>query len=436
MKGKNPAMTDAQIRKALTALRPVFAHAAVGDFSHDVAVPEDAGPFEELFAGAQIMIDVIRKQLEELRESQEVTQGLLGSVGEGIVALDREGRVVFINDSAERLIGRTAARSMGRPWQTVISALEAEGGPAIEDEKRPYRVALQTKKRNTRVMTYMRRDKKRFPISITATPVFLHGKLWGVVQIFRDITKEIESQQAATEYVSLTAHQMRSSLTLIRWTAETLLSGDEGALTATQLEQVQALYDADLKMITLVGAFLNVSRLELGSFAVTPAPLDVRAALDAVASELALEAGRASVRFARAYDDAVPLIEADPKLLQVIFHNLVSNAVKYGRKGGEIRLGIETDRQEIVVSVADDGLGIPASEQSKIFIKLYRAENVRNQEIEGTGLGLYIVKTILEKTGGRIWFDSKEGKGTTFYVALPLRGMRAQSGSTGLTSAS
>jgi signal transduction histidine kinase len=226
----------------------------------------------------------------------------------------------------------------------------------------------------------------------------------------------------------MAAHQMRSPLTVIRWAAESLLAGEEGPLGPGQLMQMKELHAADLRMIALVGAFLNVSRLELGSFAVTPVPTDVRTVLDATASELAAEASRASVAFRKEYPEAVPLIDADPKLLHVIFHNLVSNAVKYGRKGGEVRLGVELRRHELVVSVADDGLGIPKQDQPSIFSKLFRSESVRLRDIDGTGLGLYIVKTLLEKTGGRVWFDSEEGQGSTFHVAIPMKGMKPQRG--------
>lgn len=436
MKRRKPdARADARIKKQISGLMPVFAHAAVGDFSHDVEIPKDDGAFGEIYAGVQIMLDVIRRQLEEqqaanreLRKVKEHTEALLSSIGEGVVALDSEGRVMFINRSAERLTGWRAAKAMGQPWHAILPALDIEDGSVIEPERRAHRLAFAAKRKIAHAVLYVRKDKKRFPAMITATPIFLQGRKWGVVQVFRDMTKDLEAQRAAVEYISLAAHQMRSPLTIIRWTSESLMAGDEGPLTPAQLAQMKELHDADLRMITLVGAFLNVSRLELGSFAVTPKPTDVRTVLDGVAAELAPEAARASIVFKKAYPAAVPLIDADPRLLHVVFHNLASNAVKYGRKGGEVRIAVEPRPREIVVSITDDGIGIPKGDQPKIFSKLFRADAVQLLGIDGTGLGLYIIKTILEKTGGRVWFTSKEGKGSTFYVGIPMKGMRQQYG--------
>ncbi|HTK60171.1 MAG TPA: HAMP domain-containing sensor histidine kinase [Candidatus Baltobacteraceae bacterium] len=435
MPRKKPAQTDALIRKELAELMPVFARAAVGDFSRDVAVPDDAGPFDELYAGVQIMLDVIRRQLDdqltvnrEYRKAKEETEALLSSIGEGVVALDAAGRVMFINRTAERLVGWPAAKAMDETWHALVPALDLEDGSVIKLEKRAHRLAFASRRRITQAVQYVRRDKGRFPVMVTATPITLRGRKWGVIQIFRDMTKELESQRGAVEYISLAAHQMRSPLTVIRWAAESLLGGDEGLLTPGQLTQMKEIHDADLRMITLVGAFLNVSRLELGSFAVAPSPTDLRTVLDIVARELSAEATRANVAFKRTYPEALPLIDADPRLLHVVFHNLATNALKYNRRGGEIRIGIEAHPREIVVSVSDDGLGISAADRPKIFSKLFRAEAVQLRNIDGTGLGLYIVKTILEKTGGRVWFESEEGKGSTFRVAIPLRGMRQQYG--------
>jgi PAS domain S-box-containing protein len=435
MKRRKPARTDARIRKELSGVMPIFAHAAVGDFSHDVEIPKDDGPFGELYAGVQIMLDVIRTQLEaqqeanrELQKVKDETEALLTSIGEGVVALDAEGRVKFINRAAVRLTGWSASKAMNQAWHALVPALDLEDGSVIPQDKRVHRLAFAAKKRIAHAVQYVRKDKKRFPAAVTATPIFLHGKKWGVIQVIRDMTAELEAERAAVEYISMTAHQMRSPLTVIRWASESLLAGDEGLLNQGQLTQMKEIHAADLRMITLVGAFLNVSRLELGSFAVSPEPTDLRAVLDTVARELSSEATRAAVAFKRTYPEALPLIDADPKLLHVIFHNLATNALKYNRRGGEIRIGIATNPREIVVSVSDDGIGISKRDRPKIFKKLFRAEDVQLRNIDGTGLGLYIVKTILEKTGGRVWFRSEEGKGSTFYAAIPLRGMRQQYG--------
>lgn len=124
----------------------------------------------------------------------------------------------------------------------------------------------------------------------------------------------------------------------------------------------------------------------------------------------------------------IPLINIDPKLLRMMFQNIISKAVKYNRIEGSLKIELTQKGDEIIFSVADSGVGIPEQEQSHIFTKLFRATNARESEIDGTGLGLYIVKSIVEQTGGSISFSSVEGKGTTFFLALPLSGMRQRAG--------
>lgn len=135
------------------------------------------------------------------------------------------------------------------------------------------------------------------------------------------------------------------------------------------------------------------------------------------------------------YDKDLPKVNADSKLVRIIFQNLLSNAVKYTPEKGKIIVGINTDKKYINISIADNGYGIPASQQGRIFEKLFRADNARQKETDGTGLGLYVIKSIVEKNGGQASFKSKENKGTTFLIKLPLSGMKKKEGTRGLSAA-
>jgi signal transduction histidine kinase len=131
----------------------------------------------------------------------------------------------------------------------------------------------------------------------------------------------------------------------------------------------------------------------------------------------------------------LPLVEADQNLATIVFQNLLTNAVKYTPEGGSVKVDLAQQGEEAVLTVSDTGYGIPKEQQGKIFSKLFRADNVREAGIEGTGLGLYMVKSIVESSGGRIWFESEVGKGTTFHVALPISGMKKREGTKRLESA-
>ncbi len=128
------------------------------------------------------------------------------------------------------------------------------------------------------------------------------------------------------------------------------------------------------------------------------------------------------------FNGALPLIQADQKLLHVIFQNFISNAIKYTQAGGEITVSIKIVENDVVFSVANNGEPIPEEDQSKIFQKMFRASNAQEQDSGGTGLGLYIVKEIVENAGGRVWFTSKKGEDTIFYVSFPSTGMLRKEG--------
>jgi signal transduction histidine kinase len=128
------------------------------------------------------------------------------------------------------------------------------------------------------------------------------------------------------------------------------------------------------------------------------------------------------------YQVDLPIVNADPKLLRIVLQNLLSNAVKYTQEKGKIDLEIKKQDKDILIKIQDNGLGIPKRQQGKIFSKLFRADNVLGKDTDGTGLGLYIVKEVIEQSGGKIWFNSEENKGTSFFVTIPLSGMKEKKG--------
>ena len=154
---------------------------------------------------------------------------------------------------------------------------------------------------------------------------------------------------------------------------------------------------------------------------------------------------RMKLKLSEKYLKDLPLFNADPKLLRMVAQNLLSNAVKYtpdkgkvgfdiwlAKKGDEVG-GKKVKEESVAITVSDTGYGIPAAQQEKIFTKLFRADNVREKDTDGTGLGLYIVKAIVDHSGGAVWFESVENKGTIFYVTLPLTGMKKKEGAKTLT---
>jgi signal transduction histidine kinase len=242
--------------------------------------------------------------------------------------------------------------------------------------------------------------------------------------VMHDVSKEMEVDRAKTEFVSLASHQLKTPLTTISWLTEALLAGKVGELREEQQTYLTDIYHAEEQMVEIVNDLLNVSRIELGKLSVTPEDLDVSALVQDViaAQQHAADQARVQIRFMCAVD--VPHLSADRIMLREIVQNLISNAIKYTRAGGFVECEITVTgakRESIYIRVSDTGIGIPKEEQGRIFEKLHRASNAQILVPDGTGLGLYMVKNIVEYIGGAITFESIEGTGTTFYVSVPMQ---------------
>ncbi len=253
--------------------------------------------------------------------------------------------------------------------------------------------------------------------------------------VIRDITKEVEVDRAKSEFVSLASHQLKTPLTAVRWYSEALMKGAAGELSVAQLKYVGTIEEANRRMIDLVNELLNISRIELNTFSQNPEEIDLRDLVDSVVEEQRQTAEARQLKLNISIAD-VPHIVADKAMARMVFQNLISNAIKYTPNGGTISCTVEVGgakKEGIFVRISDTGIGIPKKDQSRVFEKLHRASNARVLVSDGTGLGLYVVKLILEHAGGGITFESTESKGTTFFVTFPLdwRTPQADTGGSG-----
>jgi signal transduction histidine kinase len=269
---------------------------------------------------------------------------------------------------------------------------------------------------------YIRKNKSRFPASSIVAPVIFNKKIVGAVEVFRDITKEKEIDKAKTEFVSLASHQLRTPLSTVNWYSEMLLTGDVGEVTPEQKKYLEEIYNGNQRMVDLVNTLLDVSRIELGTLVIESKPTDIVKLTQSVINEQSPQIKEKKIKLATSFENDIPLIKSDPKLLRMVIQNLLSNAVKYTPEKGKVGISLSlSDRKNVLLKLSDNGYGIPKNQQDKIFTKLFRADNVIGKDTEGTGLGLYIAKSIVEQAGGRLWFESVENRGTIFYATLPLR---------------
>lgn len=296
----------------------------------------------------------------------------------------------------------------------------------MENKKTKRLIVIARKKENVRrklAVTAKKKEDVRKKLVITAKKLAVTAKEAEL------INKELRTLDTAKdEFVSIASHQLRTPLTALKGYTGMLLDGDAGPINAKQHEYLMEIKNANDRMIKLITALLNVSRVDLDVFAVEPEQLSLKRTAESVLNELGKRVEEKKLRVETNFENDVPLINADLNIVRMIFQNLFSNAIKYTSAEGKININIKKDGPNIIISVADTGCGIPSNAQSKIFTKMFRADNARVKDPDGTGLGLYIIKSTLEKTGGKIWFESQENKGSTFYVTIPLIGMNKKEG--------
>jgi signal transduction histidine kinase len=228
-------------------------------------------------------------------------------------------------------------------------------------------------------------------------------------------------QKLQTDFVSLASHSLRTPLSAIKWFVEMLQSGSAGKLSPKQKQFLQHIYESNERMIGLVNDLLEVSRIDGGRMALRPEPVRLERVLEEVleenASELKSKRIKASLTIATT---PLPPVYVDARKIRHVIANLIRNAMHYTPAGGSIVCSVKPDSSKVSVEIKDSGFGIPQAEQGKVFQKFFRGSNAVAVDANGTGLGLYIVKGIIEGSGGKISFTSKEGKGTTFSFTLPV----------------
>ena len=363
-------------------------------------------------------------------------QVILSCMGEGLIAIDANYRVIMCNDRASAFLRIPPIDTLGKEIQEIFPIFREGEASRLRTKK-----ILADTIQEINIITIRLADKilcknsigQTFPVALVAETLLKENGIIGSVILFRDVSEEKEVDQAKDEFVSLASHQLRTPLSTINWYAEMLLEGDAGHASKKQKDFLQEIYTANKRMIALVSSLLNVSRIELGTFTIEPKPTDIAVLVQDVLRMLKPEIEKREVNLQEHYGD-IPIMEVDPQLMQIVFQNLISNAVKYTPKGGTVGIEISCARNQLCIYVRDTGYGIPKSQQSKIFTKLFRADNIKSKVTDGNGLGLYIVKSIISHSGGTIAFESEENKGTSFLITLPVSGMRKKIGTKKLGS--
>ena len=243
----------------------------------------------------------------------------------------------------------------------------------------------------------------------------------GYLVVLHDVSREKVVERMKTEFVSISAHQLRTPLSAIKWTLRMLLDGDLGKITSEQREFILKTYDSNERMIRLINDLLNVTRIEEGRYLYKRVASDIVEMVQSLIDSYKDGAKKKEIKLEfKKPKKEIPKISLDFEKMKLALQNLIDNAIRYTPKKGKVTVSLDCDRKEVVISVKDTGVGIPKDQQERVFSKFFRGVNVLKMEVEGSGLGLFITKNIIEAHGGKVWFDSKEGQGTIFSVTIPF----------------
>ncbi len=384
-----------------------------------------------------------KRHVETLAHDLEKFKFALEGISDQVIISDSDGIVLYANEALQDITGFSPQEALGKKagskhlWGGNMEKVFYEKmWHRIKIEKKTFKGELKNKKK----------DGTLYQAVSSISPIVDEmGNVVFFVAIERDVTKERQIDQAKTEFVSLASHQLRTPLSSINWYTEMLLSGDAGKLNAEQTDYLKEVYQGSHRMVDLVNSLLNISRLELGTFEVNPVPTEIKEVSQDVIQELQPMIQERRITVKEDYSHDLGKVNVDKRLIRIIFQNLLSNAVKYTPEKGVVEVGIKLRKtgeemgdimafeDVLYIYVRDNGYGIPKGQQEKIFTKLFRADNARERETEGTGLGLYILQSIVKQAGGKVWFSSVENEGTIFHVLFPLSGMKKKEGTKSLT---
>lgn len=340
---------------------------------------------------------------------QEKTQAIIANLSDGLMVFDKEGKLSLINIQAEKTFGVKNEEVLGKriselsQTQQLVFLKNLLGG----EMKEIFREELSL--------------RENLVLEVSSVPLMMRGGKSGFLFIIHDITREKNIEKMKSEFVSVSAHQLRTPLSAIKWTLRAIIDGDAGNLSNEQMELLQKTYISNERMISLVNDLLDVSRIEEGRDVYKPVLGDLEPLVVNFISSYEGEIKRKqiSIEFKK-IGKRIPKIVFDAEKLKLVIQNLLENAIRYTPPGGKVTVVLKNDKKEVELSVQDTGIGIPENQQERIFTKFFRGQNVLRMETEGTGLGLFIAKNIIEAHKGRIWFESEENKGTVFHFALPV----------------
>ncbi|MFH1822911.1 MAG: ATP-binding protein [Patescibacteria group bacterium] len=377
------------------------------------------------------------KTLEEVNHEQNKTAAIISNFIDPVIVVDRDWRIILLNPAAKNVF-KLSNKDLGKKLKTKdndtkfsfssfasitkikykVNQLELDkNGMAVVEE-----VIIASNKINKHANVFSSKEEKNELVyKVMTAPVTDSEKInHGYMKVFYDLTREKAIDHLKSEFISIAAHQLRTPLSAIKWAIKMVFDGDAGPLNEEQKNLLFKGYKSNERVIRLVNDLLNVSRIEEGRFGYEFKKGDIEEVLNIAINNVERKIANNHVKFKLNKPAKVPLIYMDQERVLLLIQNLLDNAVKYTPEYGKIEISLKVRGGYLFVNIKDNGVGIPKSDQEKIFTKFFRGVNVVRMQTEGTGLGLFIAKNIVNKHKGTIDIKSEEGRGTEVKFSLPL----------------
>lgn len=361
---------------------------------------------------------------EQLGQERNRLAAVIENSANGIVIVDTGLDVLVVNQALTAMVDMTPEEAVGRPLREVLPIDVARGDDINDAEDLDAFFAEDSRRCEGDLL---RPGGGRISLAVIYTPLYNdRGLLVNVIVNVYDITRFREEEEMKSTFISIISHELKTPVALIKGYAQTLAREDADWDAETARQGLQIIEEEADRLESLINNLLDVSRIQASGLRLDYSDVNIEALLRKLAEAYRIQTQDHTIELD--FPHPLPLIVGDEERLRQVFTNLIGNAIKYSPDGGLIRIGgwveqTSTDRgDEVIIYVADEGVGIPQHELPHIFERFYRVDSSLRRGTAGTGLGLFLCKAIVEAHNGRIWARSEEGKGTTFFVALPVDG--------------
>ena len=400
-------------------VRPIeLVHRAVARFGHgkfaERVYVKTGDEIKDLADGFNQMADKIMVYTNTLKRERDQTSAIVASLGDGLIMYSPEKKIIFLNPKAQEMLWVSSKQVLGK-------SLRNESAFRTSLLENFYNISTLLLK-NWETKEYTTKAPRKVVLEVTRIALKgPKGKNLGSMRILHDITKEKEVEAIRSEFVSLASHQLRTPLSGMRWSLKMLLEGDFGKLGPKQRDIIGGTLRSNDRLIGIVNDLLDVSRIEAGRFDYNFSSQSLEDLTDTLLKEFSQQIRRKKLQFSYEKPKApLPKVNIDSEKMEMALQNIIDNALKYTLEEDKIEIYFEKSATHLAFIVKDTGIGIPKDQQSRVFDKFFRASNAVKLQTEGSGLGLFIAKSIIEVHRGEISFVSEANKGSTFRISLPI----------------